>query len=134
MTVISIEPTPPITVDDSGDVSVYPDVESACARIEVFDLPELWIVDSRGRRLRAEVEGYDVIGLAIEADLPPMPGELAARLRAFIERAGPARLGLSDVAETRTEELLAAMLRPPDRSFPRLPARRWWRGRFARHR
>lgn len=115
---MSREPSPPITVYDNGDLEVYPDLESARAALEVYDLDDLWLADRHGYSLRAETRGYDVTALVLDDTADPMPQELADRLRAFIERVGPQRVGLTGVGEAPIEMLLSALLRffsgPPE--------------------
>jgi hypothetical protein len=102
-------PRPPITIDDNGDLEVYEDVGSACADCEVYDVHKLGAFDSHGVRLHFVTPGYQVVDLVI-TDGEPVPGDLATRLRGFIRRVGPDRVGLRGFESEPLAILLEALL------------------------
>lgn len=64
---MQLSPKPPIVVDENGDIEVYASVEDACAELEATDVNRgaYELFDSEGFRLRAEVSGYDVVGMSV---------------------------------------------------------------------
>jgi len=104
-------PSAPITVYDNGDLKVYPDVASACADLEVYDIDDLTIFDGQGYRLRVETHGQSVTGMSIAADIAPAASDLEAKLKAFISQVGPDRVGLPDVEAASLSSALEALLR-----------------------
>jgi hypothetical protein len=105
-------PTPPIIVDDNGDVEIYPTIEVACSKLEAIDVNEnaYEVFDSRGRLLRVETRGYDVWDMQVVSDVPPQPAELERRLRRFIERVGWERVGLADFERASLPVLVERLL------------------------
>src|SRR5690606_20303640 len=100
----------PITVCDNGDVTVYPDVESACDHLEVYDLSELWLADRFGRTLLATTHGYPFTGFVIDENREPALGELAKRLRAFTTSVGHQRVGVEKADELPVDRSLESLL------------------------
>jgi hypothetical protein len=107
---MSRTPAPPIIVDDNGDIEVYTDVASACCDLEVYDVHDLAVSDSLGYRLLLETRAYAVTDMVIVEGAEPDPLELANRLRDYIARVGPERIGLPDYEDSALDVLLEALL------------------------
>lgn len=98
-----IEVTPPIFVADRGDLDVFPSVGEALAYVEPWDVTDtLQAFDAVGRRLKIAAEGVKRTRWSVgggttlldernSGDLAP--DVLAAILRDYIDKVGPARLG-----------------------------------------
>lgn len=102
--------TPPIVTDDSGDINLYGSVEAACQDMEATDvLDGVYVVfDSSGHRLAPAVaEGRVQLGVDVSA--APEPEELARRLRHFISRVGPERVGVRNVEDASLAEAIDAL-------------------------
>jgi hypothetical protein len=108
---ISPRPTPPIVVDDNGDLQVYSDVQAACLETEAYDVHALVAYDSLGMPLEFVTERYDVIDLSLVEGAASDPGELKRRLTNYVSRVGSDRIGISQPSSVSTEELLKALLR-----------------------
>jgi hypothetical protein len=119
-----VEIRPPIVVDEHGDINVYLDIDVLLCKLEPIDVEnqEYEFFDSTGLVLRAAVVGSRIM---VTASAPAQrdPEVLAARLRDYIARVGPARVGLAmPVDEASLQDLVNAVL-----AFHRRP----WRERRA---
>jgi hypothetical protein len=113
------ELTPPILIDERGDISLYVSSERAASHVEAIDVlnGEYEFFDAAGRRLLATVD-RNRVGLEIDPTRPPEPESLERRLRGYF--AGlPDRLDghrtAAEQAQTLAElvELRAKMGRGP---------------------
>ncbi len=104
--------TPPIVIDDHGDLEVYPTVAMAGAAVEAADVLNggLEAFDSEGRPLRFAAYGNRV-ALEMPQDSRPDSDQLEGRLRDFIHRVGADRIGIVDVEDAPLSALLEAVLR-----------------------
>lgn len=102
--------SPPIITDDNGDMEVYATVEAVCLNLEAVDVRDgvYEVFDSTGRPLRLTASG-ETISVELEREAEPNQPELEMRLRRFIERAGPGRLGLPDYRTATLDHLLRAL-------------------------
>lgn len=103
-------PAPPITIYDGGDLEVFPDVGTACASLESYDVDDLELFDSQGRRLQAQMHGPAVTGMQVVSDSYPVPDDLRAILRTFIIRVGPDAVGISNPETASLHEALESVL------------------------
>jgi hypothetical protein len=101
---------PPIVCDDHGDIAIYAGVLQAADDVEAVDVRngEYEFFDSHGARLTATVDG-ETVAIVRPPDAREEPGELEHRLRAFINRVGPERVGLADPSSARLDELVHAL-------------------------
>lgn len=105
-------PTPPITIDEGGDIQVYPSVASACSDLESIDVLEgiYCAFDSRGNILQIHTSGHHVTGMSLIPGEFPDPDGLSRRLRSFIAVVGPDLVGLVDYEHAPLPALLDALL------------------------
>ena len=104
-------PSPPITVDENGDLVVYPSVQAACRELEVYDVETYEVFDSLGYRLRIKTHGYAVIDMRVDDHALPEPVELERRLRRHVARVGPARVGIPDLDRAPLPSVLETLVR-----------------------
>jgi hypothetical protein len=88
-------PTPPIIVNEHGDVTLHAGLESAAAELEAIDVEngEYEYFDAVGRVIEGSVSEGKIVLTVREAD-PPRPEALLAILRQYVEVVGPQRVGL----------------------------------------
>jgi len=112
---MKVDVTPPIIIDDHGDIGLYANLEDAAADLEAVDvLDEAYeVFDSTGRIIRATAEGINSkVTLTIDTSRPPVPDLLAERLRLFIENVGPERIGIQgSLAALSLKDLVGALAR-----------------------
>ncbi len=104
-------PLPPIVLDDSGDIQVFPSVEAACREIEAIDVKEgvYEAFDTRGRRLYLSVDG-DRVTADLASPIVDDSVELLNRLRRFISRVGAERVGVTEPETAALSTLLQSLL------------------------
>ena len=80
--------TPPIVIDENGDVTLYQSVEAAARSLEPIDIKnnEYVAYDSEGFVLNFECQGPHVL-ISGRASSQPAPEALLAVLQSFWERA-----------------------------------------------
>ena len=95
-----VELTPPILIDEHGDISLYASIERAAGHVEAIDVlnGEYEFFDAGGRRLLATVD-RDRVRLAIDPSKPAEPEVLESRLRAYFARLPAGTGGYSTAAE-----------------------------------
>jgi hypothetical protein len=83
--------TPPVVVDERGDVTLYRSIESAAFALEPIDVQngEYVAYDSEGFILTLECQGPRVV-IAGRASIQPEPAALIGVLQSFWERAARA--------------------------------------------
>lgn len=91
-------PHPPIVTDDRGDIAVFVSVEATCREIEAIDVAAgaYETFDGVDRHLSIAVAD-PVVRMRLDTSLALAPEELLARLKRFITRVGPGRIGVQDV-------------------------------------
>ena len=90
-------PRPPIFIDEHGDIRAFGSVAEAAADLEAIDVlnGEYEAFDSNGQPLVLRAERWsDPVSITMNAEDLPRPDELARRLRSYVERVGPDRVGL----------------------------------------
>jgi len=102
----------PILVDEGGDITLYWSVDSAALAMEAADViaGEYDVFDSRGLRLAVLANNSQAPVEINATDLRDELG-LARRLRRFIVRVGPNRVGVSDPEAVELDELVSALAR-----------------------
>jgi hypothetical protein len=87
-------PTPPIIVNEHGDVTLHSGLEPAAAELEAIDVEngEYEYFDAVGRVIEGSVSEGRIILTVRDAD--PQPEALLAILREYVENVGPHRVGL----------------------------------------
>lgn len=83
--------TPPVVVDECGDVRLYRSIESAALALEPIDVEngEYVVYDREGFVLTLKCQGQRVV-IAGRASSQPEPAALIGVLRSFWERASRA--------------------------------------------
>ena len=101
---------PPIIVDDSGDIEIYPSEVATLMDLEAIDVNDgvYDVFDSRGYRLKLRTEGYDVYIDGPESDKPQV-AELSRRLRAYISRLETTPVGIVNPDKMALSELVHAL-------------------------
>jgi hypothetical protein len=102
----------PVIVDEHGDIELYPTIQAACFDLEAIDVrnDEYEVFDSRGNRLAIAAEG-ERVRIWLDPRSQPAPEELADRLRRFISRVGPDRIGIDDAEAATLDQLVRALAR-----------------------
>lgn len=82
-------PTPPIFVNEHGDLGVYATAEDAQHDLEAIDVnnKEYVAYDAEGRLLRLETPGDEVL-VSLAEPTPNHTGELEQAIRGFLRRLG----------------------------------------------
>lgn len=91
------DPLPPIFLDEHGDIAAFASLADAVADVEAIDVlnDEYEAFDAEGRALVLHArDGRDPVSITVKAEVSPQPDELARRLRRWVERVGPERVGL----------------------------------------
>lgn len=104
--------TPPIVIDDHGDISLFPTLADAARELEAIDVVEsvYEAFDSNGRRLSLAVsEG--LVRIWLDPQSVSEPDELLRRLRYFIMRVGPDRIGLDNAETVSLDAAVRALAR-----------------------
>jgi hypothetical protein len=105
-------PVPPIVTDDNGDIEFHSSVEAAERDMEAIDVLDgvYDVFDSMGRRLSVGAsEG--LVQIWLDPDAMPEPEELEGRLREYIARVGPGRVGIADMETASLDNLIRALSR-----------------------
>jgi len=142
---MSLNPQPPIIVDENGDIAFYESLSDAARALEAVDViaGEYEIFDSCGLRLRAMVADGEPASVTVRASEAAKheDAELAVRLRNFVERVGPERVGVTAPGTAQLSELVSSLasflgsgaVLPGVVSSPPKPGlgsvKRWWRER-----
>ena len=107
------ELTPPVIVDEHGDIQLYANVEAAAADVEAIDVRngEYEFFDSAGRVIEPTIDdATSTVRLTGHEYRLPVPNLLADRLRRFVEQVGIERIGISKLpSEMSLEELVDAL-------------------------
>jgi len=109
---MAVLPTPPIVTDDNGAIELYPSVEAARRDMEAIDVLDgvYDVFDGTGSRLSVGAsEG--LVQIWLDPNAEPEPEELIGRLRHFVARVGPDRVGVADVEAASLEHLIHALAR-----------------------
>jgi hypothetical protein len=103
---------PPIIADDNGDITMFPTVADAEQDVEAIDVVDgaYEFFDSAGSRLAATAIGTRV-QIARDPQAIPNPDELDARLRNYVVRVGPQRVGVDEPDSATLPVLVDALLR-----------------------
>ncbi|MPZ96282.1 MAG: hypothetical protein GEU96_15560 [Propionibacteriales bacterium] len=98
---------PPIVTDEDGDINIYPSADEAQRDMEAIDVRDgvYMVFDSKGNRLAVTTEG-EAVRIEIDPTSSTDPDDLARRLRQFILRVGPERVGLADPENAGLQELV----------------------------
>jgi len=99
-----VRAVPPFFVNDNGDLSSFESLERLGAFVEVYDLGALEFLDSQGRPLVSDAEGYRVI-IHEDPDAVPDPDRLEQLLRACFNRLPGKARSYSERAE-RSDSLI----------------------------
>ena len=130
-------PAPPIIVDDHGSVEIYLDAAGACAELEIYDVRKdgVQVLDTRGRRNRVQVDGYDVIGMSLDDRHPADMDYLIKSVRSGIRQLDSSVTELDDLEGLGLEAVLERLWSLQTAAAPprRLRAPPWRRLSFGQH-
>lgn len=106
-----VDPTPPIVVDENGDIEVYPTVAMAGQALEAIDVIEgsYEMFDSEGRQLLLVAHG-DLVSIELPRDSHSDPAQLEFRLRRYIKAVGVERLGGSSLKDASLSVMIQTLL------------------------
>ena len=107
-----VEAMPPIVIEESGDIEVYPTVETARRAIEAIDVLDgiYKAFDSDGRSLLLVAYG-NLVSIEVPENPQPDPAGLERRLREYIVAVGPSRVGVANLEDATLPVMLGALLK-----------------------
>lgn len=78
------EPSPPIVVNDHGDLHIVDSIDNP--GVESFDAMDFEYFDASGRKMRPLIDGYRV-SLELDPSANPEPDHLRELIHAYVEEA-----------------------------------------------